>query len=377
MRVLFGMDKWNKPSELFLMREIQMLYDASMLAGIVVADDRNTLPSSWNRTPVYRLQPENTTVYRALKKLGHRPKSHSAKFTDILAKVQPDAVLLHYTTLAVNVALALESENIPVFVHAHGYDTYEHIISNESKTAFEQLTRAANVIVISNSYDTFERLKSWNIPPNCHVVKYLGVEVPDQPIEHGDKEEVTILHLGRLVDFKSPDRTIQAFEVACQRGLNGRLVIGGDGELRTMCELLRARSQWKDRIVLLGAVPWEDGDKLRREADIFTHHSVLGELSGRVETFGVSIVEAMAAGLPVVTCKVGGIAETVIDNETGIFFPSGDIEAQADAFLKLANNRELRAKMGQAGWKRAKEHFSYEREKEQLLHILRNPRQSG
>ncbi len=177
------------------------------------------------------------------------------------------------------------------------------------------------------------------------------------------------------MDCKSPDRTIQAFELACEQGLRGRLIIAGDGHLRVTCELLRVRSKWRDRIELLGAVSKEEGDRLRAEADIFTHHAIQGEISGQFESFGLAIVEAMAESLPVVTCPVGGIKETVVGGQTGILIEPGDVEAQAAALLKLARDPELRYQLGKAGWQRAKDNFSLELEKKNLLSILSRPQQ--
>jgi glycosyltransferase involved in cell wall biosynthesis len=208
------------------------------------------------------------------------------------------------------------------------------------------------------------------IPADRLVVKYCGVEVPDAPMQRPSGSEITILHLGRLIDCKSPDRTIQAFELASDRGLQGKLIIAGDGPLRVTCELLRARSKWKDRIEILGAVSGEQGASLLRSADILTLHSIRGELTGQIEAFGVALVEAMAATLPVASCRIGGIPEVVVDGETGILVEPGDVEAQAEALLQLANNPSLRYEMGKAGWRRAKELFTVEAEQEALLAVL-------
>jgi len=150
------------------------------------------------------------------------------------------------------------------------------------------------------------------------------------------------------------------------------LIIAGDGEMRATCETIWQKSKWKDRITLLGTVDWDKAEELRCSADIFTLHSVIGEKSGRVENLGVAILEAMAVELPVVTCAMGGIKETVIDGQTGIFFPSGDIEEQARSFLKLANNPQLRRSLGKAGRLHVTENFSLEREKSDLQKLLSN-----
>ncbi|MCX6376314.1 MAG: glycosyltransferase family 4 protein, partial [Armatimonadetes bacterium] len=183
-------------------------------------------------------------------------------------------------------------------------------------------------------------------------------------------QPINILYLGRLIDLKGPDLVIRAFEIACSRGMDAQLVIAGDGPLRTMCELLRARSRFRERITLLGAVDAQTGERLRTEADIFTAHNCFGPLTLHEEAFGVSFVEAMAAGLPVVSGRSGSLPELIADGRDGLLVEPGDVEAHAGAFLRLASDPGLRQSMGEAGWRKAKHRFSCERERAQLRAIL-------
>jgi len=75
----------------------------------------------------------------------------------------------------------------------------------------------------------------------------------------------------------------------------------------------------------------------------------------------VSIIEAQAAGVPVLTTDVGGVRDVVIDKETG--FLVGDFEAEeyAKSLLDLVENKEIRDKMSQNGWNHVKDKFHYER----------------
>ena len=72
----------------------------------------------------------------------------------------------------------------------------------------------------------------------------------------------------------------------------------------------------------------------------------------------MTLIEAMASGLPVVSTEVGGVPEVVVNNATGLLAPAGDADRLASQVLRLVDNPDLRAKLGQAGRERALAHFS-------------------
>jgi glycosyltransferase involved in cell wall biosynthesis len=84
-------------------------------------------------------------------------------------------------------------------------------------------------------------------------------------------------------------------------------------------------------------------------------------LTSHNEGTPVSLIEAQAAGKPVVSTNVGGVADVVLQNQTGIITPPGDIEAFAEALLQLCENENKRQEFGLAGQYYVKERFSYQR----------------
>lgn len=363
LSVLFLMGSWKAPSELFLFRHLQMLKEAGALDSVVAAKLRgNTI---WKKIPVFGLNP----VFSGNGD-GIWP-DHQAQldiFDSVIRKTKANTLLCQYGTIAVLLDQILDGIQQRLFIHVHGKDIFEHMHPPGYKEKLMRLFERSDVICNPFGY---KRLVQWGVDPKRLFVKKYGVEVPDTPYCHTLSNEVTILHLGRLVDFKGPDRTIMAFELACEQGLQGRLIIAGDGPLREQCETLRKKSRWRDRILFVGFVSPKEAQRLYHQSDIFTQHSILGEQTGQVETFGVSLIEAMAAALPVVSCAIGGIPENIIDGETGILGKPGDIQAQANAFLKLAKSPNLRRFMGEAGWYHAKKNFTFEQERERLIDILK------
>lgn len=108
------------------------------------------------------------------------------------------------------------------------------------------------------------------------------------------------------------------------------------------------------RVTFTGGVPYDEVAQQYERADVFVLPSLL-------EAFGMPAAEAMAAGLPVVASRSGGIVEIVADGETGLLVPPDDAAALAEALLALLRDPERRIRMGAAGRVRARDRFSWDR----------------
>ena len=374
-KILFLMPNYKAFSEVWLQRMIEMIQSNVCLIGAY-----GTTESLWReQIPVLDLTRLPLPIHLLNKFFP------VVKDTDIFQVRKAvnyglcDAVLIHYLEFALKFESVWRSSNKPLFVHCHGYDITWNLrmhqepsslrFGSEYVSAVRRLSEKA--VLIANSKFTFQKLVDIGVPEERVVTKYLGVPVPEFPLKRNKQNsKIEILYLGRLMDFKAPDLVLRAFELACEQGLDGHLTIAGDGELRVACELLYRRSKYRDRMTLLGKVDPVESEQLRTKADIFTAHNCKGILSHQEEAFGVSIIEAMASALPVISARSGALSETVIDGVTGFLVNPGDIEAHAEAFITLANDPDLRFQMGSAGWKRVKENFSYERERLELRQIL-------
>jgi glycosyltransferase involved in cell wall biosynthesis len=368
---------WGLPSNRFLERHLEMLAERDALAAVAVLYP--TARRRWRGVPVVSLSDSASAAGRGrwlaralLRRIGLTPSWLGRRSADglrrLLGATPVDAVLCQYATTAAALWEPLQAARCDLFVHLHGADTVESMCPAGHRERLLEI--ASRALIICNSQQTRRVVAGWGLSDRCMVVKPLGVEVPVRAPERPRRDEVTVLQLGRLVGAKGPGRTIRAFERACEQGLQGRLLLVGDGPLAADCDRLVADSRWRSRIVRKGAVAWEEGRRLRREADIATQHNQEDPATGQVEAFGVAVVEAMAEGLPVVGTRSGGVVEIVADGVTGVLVEPGDEAAQAAALLRLASDAELRRRMGAAAWQRARECFSVEREAQQLLGIL-------
>ena len=380
--LMLMMPNYHAATEVWLWRMITLLEE--QLKMIVVKDSAGE--RMWgNGVPVFSLYPRQTEIKvfsplfnRFGLDLSKRSRIGSTLILKEIAKQNIDQILCHYGTFAVQNSKLLQESGRPLFIHFHGYDVFFDLCQAEAPQKpvhpgnyldeLKQLEKKA-VFIAGSKFMKSNLVAAGFAEENIHV-KYYGVPIPENQKNHQKTEDLQILHIGRLVDFKSPDRTIRAFEIARSRGLKANLVLVGNGPLKVACELLRLRSQYRDSITILDSIPPEQAQRLYLESDIYTQHNVTGELTNQAEGFGVSMLEAMAAGLPFVGTKSGGVVESVVDGVTGFLNEPGDVEAQANSLMELANNPDLRQQMGEAGRKRVAEHFSPEQEKARLVEIM-------
>lgn len=389
MSVLYFVDDLLPPSVLWMRRMLEFLGDDVS----VLAAEKDPGTHYRERWPVVDVREGfGVTAWRVSRRLGLIPSVRkSSKAIRALARAyrsdSVDRVLVHFLTQAIKYDRVWSQARKPVFVHCHGYDVTWDLrlhdapdqMAHETDYVDRVLGLPDYVHFIANSQVTMKRISDIGIAESRIHLKYLGASVgASPPAMRASKDEVTILYLGRLVDCKGPDLVIQAFDKAARQGLRGRLILAGDGPLMAACEQQRSATSVADRITLLGSVDAQQAAGLRLEADIFTAHNRVGEFTRQEEAFGVSFVEAMADGLPVVSGRNGSLPEIVDHGEQGLLFEPEDIDAQADAFLRLAADPELRARLGTNGWQRARERFSLEIEEQRLRELLQlNGAQAG
>jgi len=162
-----------------------------------------------------------------------------------------------------------------------------------------------------------------------------------------EEGEVTVVQVARLDALKDHLTAIRAFAQAVHTAPGLRLVLVGEGPEETAIRREIAAQDIGNRVSLLGLR--HDVPRLLKAADAFLLTSIS-------EGIPLTIIEAMAAGLPVVATDVGGVSEIV--GQTGFRAPAKDVDALASGLAQLAADRELRQRMGRAGRERAERTFS-------------------
>lgn len=262
----------------------------------------------------------------------------------------------------------VQSLGIRVWGHAHGYDISANLREPKWRTGYLRYNQADGVITMSEV--SRKRLVDLGLSAEkVHVIPY-GVDVPAQPLIRPAQSIIRCLAVGRMVSKKAPILTLDAFRRAAEIVPTLRLDYVGGGELFPAAQQFVQAFNLNDRVTLHGARPSDVVMELMRAADMFMQHSITDPETGDEEGLPVGILEAMAQSLPVVSTHHAGIPEAVQDGETGYLVKEGDSEAMAERLVMLARDHKLRLSMGAAGWMRASEHYTWEKERVTLLRLL-------
>lgn len=228
----------------------------------------------------------------------------------------------------------------PVIFHLHGAEFvrfYWEECGNSAQRLIRYVLKNSNrIIVLSESW----RKSISEITDNTRIEV---IENPSVPVVWNDRQacrdEWTILFLGRLGYRKGIFVLLDALVRIHQRYPEIRLVCGGDGEVEKVKDVAKKLGLCES-IELLGWVGEVQRTALLAKAAIYV-------LPSFAEGLPMSILEAMSAGLPVVSTPVGGIPEAITDGKEGFLVAAGDAEALCEAICQLLSDRELRQKMGQ------------------------------
>ena len=164
-------------------------------------------------------------------------------------------------------------------------------------------------------------------------------------------ERPTLVHVSNFRPVKRVPWLVRAFALAAE-GRDAQLLLVGDGPEQAECRRVAAEGGVADKVVFLGERDALPG--LLAPASAFC-------LTSREESFGLSALEAMACGTPVLATRVGGVSEVVEDGVSGLLCDADDLEGYARVLRRALSEPELVDGMGQAARTRASEHFSFDR----------------
>ena len=252
--------------------------------------------------------------------------------------------------IAGKIVVAFHGNDISRYLKIHGDDVYQYLFK-----------RADLLQPISHHWA--KKLIALGCKPNKVEVHHMGIDctkfIPNRELK--DSSNILVVSVARLVEKKGLSYGIEAIAklLLDRPQLKLRYQIVGDGTLRKKLAHQIERLKITDRVELLG---WQEQQQVKSiisQADIVLAPSITSQV-GDCEGIPVSLMEAMAQAVPVVSTYHSGIPELVEDGVTGYLVKEKHVADLARKLEQLADNSSLRRKMGTSGRKKVTEAYNIE-----------------
>lgn len=307
-----------------------------------------------------------------LKKIVHKVFDKRFSFAESvlmssLRKRKIDCILAEYGPTAASSLELIKHLKIPLIVHFHGYDISKRDTVELYGRIYQQVFQYANRI-IAVSRRMVKDLVVLGCPQNKIVLDPYG---PDESYFNvrSDFRNQRFISIGRFVDKKAPYYTIAAFAKVISDYPEAELWMVGDGPLLNACKNIARYFGIDNRVIFNGVLSQKDIQNALGKSIAFVQHSLVAD-NGDSEGAPVAIMEAQAAGLPVISTLHAGIPDIVIHGKTGLLVPEHDVSGMAESMKTILQNPEEARDLGEKGKERIREHFSLSRHLEILSKII-------
>jgi len=348
----------------FLTRFMSDEYETLLIGGLPEADETDSLhiPRSYGLEPV---------LIEEMKRLPNLSSDRAAykKLKQIIQEFKPDIVHTHAAKAGALGRKAAKACGVPVIVHTyHGHVFHSYFGSLKTrlyKLIEQRLAKQSDGIIAISPLQKEELAVQHRICPAEKIrVIPLGFDlgkfqeeltekrIQTRELYKLEEEEIAIAIVGRLVPIKNHGLFLAAVEQLLQQNIRARFFIVGDGSEQAVIseKVKQLNTQYGDCITMTSWI-----------TDIATFNAGMDLICLTSDNEGtpVSLIEAQACNLPVISTDVGGVRDIVSEGETGFIVPRRDVNAFAEKLALLINNKEIREKMSQNGWKFVEEQFHY------------------
>ena len=275
-----------------------------------------------------------------------------------------DVVLANYGLSAAHLVPVCRDLDIPLLAIFHGHDaTDKKLLMQYVKKYNELFAYAAFIITVSQ--DLRNGIVKLGADPAKVKVIPCGVDVSKFKPSGAEKEDL-FLAVGRFVKKKGPLYTIQAFHRVWKKHPTAKLVmVGGKSGLFSKCRKLVNSLGMQQSVVFSGVLGQHEISELMGKALAFVQHSVTAP-NGDTEGTPVSILEASASGLPVISTLHGGIKDAVVHGKTGFLVGEGDVEGMARYMISVLEDVPLSVSMGREGRQHITAYYNQSKQIEKL-----------
>lgn len=292
---------------------------------------------SHNSAITERLEKNNVQIIYLNKKLGVDWKI-AVRLYRLMMEFKPDVVHTHLYAASYGIAASIFAK-VPVKIHT---------IHNVATKEFKKINRIINrifyhyygVIPVSISPLIKQTVqKEYNLAENSVAMIYNGIDLKRcLPKENYafNKDRIDIIHVGSFKEQKNHVGLLRSFKMVYDQYPNANLILIGSGELEEQVENCIKNLELGENVELLGLRA--DVYSFLNAADIFVFPSLW-------EGMPISLIEAMATGLPILATRVGGIPDMIENNISGLIVDVKDDDVSR-ALIQLIENRTLREQLG-------------------------------
>jgi len=254
--------------------------------------------------------------------------------------------------------------NLPIFVHFFGGDASAMLLDAWMVQYYRWMgQQVTGVIAIAEPMAS--RLEAIGIPKQKIHTIHLGIEIPETVTSAPAAEPCKFISVTRLVAKKGPLFTLQAFALAKKAMSEITLDIigsdgfpnGGPGQLYNDIVDFITCNNLGASVTLHGGQPIDYVIEKLNQSAVYVQHSITDPLTGDSEGLPIIILEASAAGLPIIATRHEGIPEEVDHGVTGLLVDEFDVEKMAEYMILMAANPRLRQKMGLAARRKMLKEF--------------------
>ncbi|MBX9677906.1 MAG: glycosyltransferase [Gemmataceae bacterium] len=284
--------------------------------------------------------------------LGERPGFSVGRFFRVgrlLRSLEADILHTHDDGPLVYGSLGGRLGRVGRHVHTHHHGLLPNVSRRQQRLAgwAARLTYA----FVCVSEDSARQMTAGGVPVRKIRTLHNGIDL-DRFSFQGSNPAGPVVTVARLSPEKAIENLLRAAAIVVASDRSFRLEIAGDGQCREDLHRLTRELKLEDHVTFLGEI--RDVPALLARASLFV-------LPSRTEGISLTLLEAMARGLPVVTTRVGGNPEVVDDGKTGFLVPSQDPAELAVAILRMRADPAESQAMGRLGRHRVETHFDVRR----------------
>ena len=281
----------------------------------------------------------------------------AAKMSEVITYQKLDIMHAHYAIPhSISAILARQIINSPVKVITTLHGTDITIVGNEP--AFLPVTQfginesdgvtAVSQFLSDQTHETFDIKKNIRVIHNF-VDTEKFIKRPDRELKekYAPDNEFIVTHMSNFRPVKRVDTIIEIFSNILEK-VKAKLLLIGDGPERGKAEKMCRELGICDHTIFLGK---------RLEVEDFLSISDLLISASEVESFGLSILEAMSCGVPIISSNTGGVPEIIVDGEQGFLLKPDDVSGFADAGIEILSKQSLQKSMSESGSARARALF--------------------